>query len=199
MAEFLETFPEAEGLRQELDEYVARLTHDLSGAQFPNTEEGKYLVYLLVTYARSHMIVSDLIAVGDLVDAATLTRRQMEVMSRLHEVRATPDLATLMRKTPNVGRPQTQVRRMYGEYTGIAHASNPVNMQLFGRGVDSELVALYPRFTEHAYVSLQHLALLVLELWVWATTHFEELGLRLDREWHEAWLQQATPRLGRVP
>lgn len=195
MKEFEEGSTVAGDLQRECDEYVAKVALDLSGAAFPATEEGKYLVYLLTTFTRSQMIASDLMVFGDLVDAVTIMRRQMEVLSRLAEVREAPDLEKLIRQTPNVKHLKTNLNRIYGAYSGVAHGSDPVNVQLLGTGTDSPLVAMYPRFTEHGYVTLHNLAMLVLEYWNWIDTHAESLDLPLDRDTHEQWLQSAAPLL----
>lgn len=182
-------------LQRECDEYVAKVAMDLSSVMFPATEESKYLVYLITTFTRSQMIASDLLVSGDLVDAATVMRRQMEVVSRLSEVREAPSLEKLIRRTPNVKHLRTNLKRLYGTYSGIAHGSDPADVRLLGRGTDSPFVALYPRFTEHGYVALHNLAMLTLEYWNWIDTHAETLGLPLDRDAHEQWLQSAAPLL----
>lgn len=186
---------EAADLRNELDEYVAHLMFELSGVVWPPGNKSDYLIYLLVTFARSHMIASDLIAGADLIDGAVILRRQMEVMSRLYEVGEAPDIATLLQRTPNVRNLRSNLRRLYGSYSAIAHASDPRNGDLLGNGVNSDLVALYPRFTKNAYVALQHLGLLVIELWTWLEEHAEVLQLPVDQDWGQEWLERTAPLL----
>ncbi|WP_121258974.1 hypothetical protein [Nocardioides ferulae] len=199
--EFEETDPAYAARLSATDEYVAHLIYSLSGNTMVENETERYLHYLLVTFVRGHFHVTHFARSGELLEGGVLFRRQMEVLARLHEVRATPDLAALLRKTPNVGRLQTNLNRLYGSYSAIAHGSDTREGDLLGTpfGEDhGDAYPVFPRFTRHAYVLVGHVIFSVLELHFWLLEHADDLGWPIDKEWVEDWWTQNVTELVRL-
>jgi hypothetical protein len=60
-----------------------------------------YQLLLICSYVQSHFLINDLIMNGQYIDSITLIRKQLEILTRLHELDAKP-LLKLEKKTPNV-------------------------------------------------------------------------------------------------
>lgn len=201
MKEFEETDPAYAALLSAADEYVAHLIYSLSGNTMVENETERYLHYLLVTFVRGHFNVTHFARSGELLEGGVLFRRQMEVLARLHEVRATPDLASLLRRTPNVGGLQTNLNRLYGSYSAIAHGSDTREGDLLGTpfGEDhGDAYPVFPCFTRHAYVLVCHVVFSVLELHFWLLEHADDLGWPIDKDWVEAWWTRNATELMRL-
>lgn len=193
--------PDYPRLLDALDEYVAHLVYSLSGKTLVRDKTDRYLNYMLVTLVRGHFNVSQFTRQGELVDAGVLFRRQMEVLARLNEVRSAPDLERLLRKTPNVGKLQGNLKRLYDEYSAIAHGSDTQQGDLLGTPFNEEFEGAYPvfpRFSRHAYVLVGHVAFSIMELHAWLKEHAEDVGWPLDEEWFDAWWSEHAEELMRL-
>ncbi|MCG2624680.1 hypothetical protein LVY72_22580 [Arthrobacter sp. I2-34] len=192
-AAFDEELPEAEDLRINLDEFVTRTAYKLSGFNASSVKNGGYLTYLLYTFVRTHMVVSELVQCGDLLEAATLQRKQMETIARLHEVAKTESVEELLRRTPNVKHLKSNLRTLYGLYSEVAHSASDSYFYLLSRGENSPFLSLFPKHSHNSYISLTHVALGVTELYFWMRENAEELGLPYDSEYAEAWASHIFP------
>lgn len=152
-----------------INELVASMTLFASGKRFREIDNGLYLADLMVSFCRSHFIASDLILGGELVEAAVIVRKQMELLARLNELSAGLDIDKLVRRTPNIKHLKTGLNRLYSEYSEISHSASPKVMQILGRKdlEEGSFTPVYPEFQENAYVSMQHLVMSALEYYVW--------------------------------
>lgn len=152
-----------------INELVASMTLFASGKRFREIDNGLYLADLMVSFCRSHFIASDLILGGELVEAAVIVRKQMELLARLNELSAGLDIDKLVRRTPNIKHLKTGLNRLYSEYSEISHSASPKVMQILGRKdlEEGTFTPVYPEFQENAYVSMQHLVMSALEYYVW--------------------------------
>ena len=88
----------------------------------------------MISYVRTHFIVTDLILNGDLVEAVTLIRKQLESVARLNELDQRP-LHKLEGKTPNIRMFfEHGGGEMYGHLSEVAHFSKPRVSELM-RGI----------------------------------------------------------------
>lgn len=151
------------------NELIASLTFFISGKNLREIENGLYKGDLIVSFCRTHFIISDLLLGGELVDGATLIRKQIELLGRLNELSNGIDFEKLIKKTPNVKNLKTGMRKIYSTYSEIAHSASPTIMQLIGSTeVDGRTyTTLYPEFQENSYVELQHQTLCALEFYNW--------------------------------
>ncbi len=158
------------------NELVASLTLSISGESFTGAKGGPYVSDLMASFCRSHFIACDLIVGGELIEADVLIRKQMELLARLNEISSGFDLDKLEKRTPNVRHLKTALKKLYGDYSEIAHSASPKVMQILG-GTKSEngtYTLLYPEFRENAYVSMQHLVMTALEYYVWCSSYLVE-------------------------
>ena len=169
-----------------INELVASMTLFVSGKSFREIENGLYIADLMVSFCRSHFIASDLILGGELVDAAVIVRKQMELLARVNELSAGLDVEKLVKRTPNIKHLKTGLNRLYSEYSEISHSASPKAMQLLGRKELKEgtFTPVYPEFQENAYVSMQHLVMTSLEYYVWCANflidNFPEYDITYD-------------------
>lgn len=152
-----------------INELVASITLFVSGKSFREIDNGLYLADLMVSFCRSHFIALELVLGGELVEAAVIVRKQMELLARLNELSAGLDIDKLVRKTPNIKHLKTGLNRLYSEYSEISHSASPKVLQILGRKELEEgtFTTVYPEFQENAYVSMQHLVMTALEYYVW--------------------------------
>lgn len=193
--------PDYADLLDATDEYVAHVVYNLSGKTIVVSEFDRYLNYLLVTFARGHFNVSQFTRSGELIEAGALFRRQMEVLARINEARNRPDLERLLRKTPNVGSLRGSIKRLYGQYSAIAHGSDTCQMELLGTPFSEAFersLPVFPRFSRHAYVLVGHVAFSIVELHAWLEEHAEGLGWPHDEEWFDEWWNEHAPEMARL-
>lgn len=181
-ATFLKKHPEAAPLILLQSEYIAGVVLGLSGRNFSMMNNGLYIGDLIVSFTRTHFIAVELIGQGDLIDAAVLLRKQIELLARLHELVKADGIEHLLRRTPNIKDLGEQIRRLYSVYSEVAHSSNPIHLQLLGRITveDREYTPLYPVFDENALVTLRHQVLIVVEFHVWLHPYLRSVATDLD-------------------
>jgi len=186
--DFLSYDGETNNLVIHINELVASLTLFFSGKNLRKIENGLYYGDLVVSYCRSHFIISDLLVGGELVEAGTLIRKQMELLSRLNELSKGVEVEKLIKKTPNLKNLKSEIRRFYSDYSEIAHSASPEIMQLLGsKDIDDKTyTVLYPEFQENSFVVLQHHAGCSFEFYIWCvnflTDNFQEYDDSTDTD-----------------
>jgi hypothetical protein len=131
--EFVDLHPNLLQLVAAANEYLACCMLSLSGKDFRQVPHGSYVSGLIVSYVRTHFITIDFLGQGELIEAAVLSRKQMELLARLHELSANGCLENLIRRTPNVRILTTKLRRLYSDYSEIAHSANPIHLEQLGQ------------------------------------------------------------------
>jgi hypothetical protein len=123
-------------------------------AKVENTDEGiSYQIGLSASFIRTHYITLDHILNGDLIEAVTLTRKQLESLTRMFELDSKP-LAKLSGKVPNISNNRNKnVGKLYGEMSEIAHFASPRVAELLHVLEDGPFVgpSLYPRYSEQSH------------------------------------------------
>jgi hypothetical protein len=128
--------------------------------------------------------VTDLILNGDLIEAVTLIRKQLESLARLHELDHKP-LNKLQGETPNVGMFfRHGGGEMYGRLSEVAHFSKPRVSELMHVIQDGERIgpSLHPVFTEHSFACLDMHHFVAIYFLVWVTEKLNEWYPATDRE-----------------
>jgi hypothetical protein len=168
--DFLTKRPRANLLVATATELVANLTYFSTDKDIRPIKNGHYINDLIASFCRSQFAAADFVIYGELVEAATIIRKQMELLARLKELSAGEALEDLIGDTPNVRHLMPNLRKLYGEYSAIAHSSTPQKLQLLGEVEKDGLTytPLYPLFDENAYVALNHLIILTFEFALWA-------------------------------
>jgi len=174
-------------------EYVVRTMFVMSGKNVTHIKGGLYISKLVVSFVRTHFIAIDLALQGELVEAATLVRKQLELLARLNELIKVEDVDSLLKRTPNLSSLRTRVKALYGSYSEIAHSSTTGPLQLLGRTeVDGAVMTnLYPEYSDYALTCLQHIALCVFEYFLWADKFFTENFHDYDATWASDWASHA--------
>ncbi|MEN9465478.1 MAG: hypothetical protein RL217_1659 [Pseudomonadota bacterium] len=166
----------------------------MSGKDICDIKHGHYIAKLIVSFVRTHFIVIDLTIHSELVEAATLTRKQLELLARLNELRKAESVEDILKRTPNMSSLQTKIKALYGSLSEITHSATPQPLELLG-SVDVQngsMTPVYPEFSEHAYTSLSHIALSVLEYFFWADKFFIENFKDYDTLWSSEWILRAA-------
>jgi hypothetical protein len=176
-AAFFANNSKAADLLDAMSELVSATTLFLSGKDLSATSQRLYLSDLLVSFCRSHFIAADLVVHTELIEAATLIRKQMELMARVQELSKSMTIEELLRRTPNVRHLASQLRRLYDEYSRIAHSADPETLRLLGttHSEGRSYTPVYPEFDPNAYVALNHLG--------WLCVEFDASTTALYAEW----------------
>jgi hypothetical protein len=112
-------------LRILVDGQIGLFAEDLTRKVETVTTSVSYQIGLSASFIRTHFLVGDFILDGDLVEAIVLTRKQLESLSRLHELDSKP-LEKLAGKVPNIKNVlKGEAGRMYGDLSEVAHFSTP--------------------------------------------------------------------------
>lgn len=156
-------------LRISIDGLLAQLASNMT-KKIENTDnKTSYQISLVTSYIRSHYLINDMILDGDVVEATTLIRKQLESLTRIHELDANP-LAKLLKKTPNVINCFKSVgKKIYPHLSEIAHFATPRVGELLHVVEDGELVgpSLHPRYTKSAHGSFDLQALVSIYFLFW--------------------------------
>lgn len=166
--DFLRLNPNANDLVAISGELVSSIVLFLSGKCIRDISNGLYIGDLIISFCRSHFISVDLILGGELVEASVILRKQMELIARLNECMENVDIESLIKRTPNVKHLKTKIKRLYSDYSEIAHSASPNSISILGR-IEHEgnnFTPVYPIFEKNSYVALQHLTLLVFEFYL---------------------------------
>jgi hypothetical protein len=131
-----------------------------------------------------------LILNGDLIEAVTLVRKQLECIARLHELDKKP-LKKLDGRTPNVGAFfRHGGGEMYGRLSEVAHFSKPRVSELMRVIEDGERIgpSLHPAFTEHSFACLDMHHFVAIYFLAWITAKLPEWYPGLDCAGNQALL-----------
>lgn len=148
-----------------IDGLLGRMSNQLIQTFENPTEKNSYQLSLVASFLRSHFLINDLIIDGDLIEAVTLVRKQLEMLTRMHEIDDKPILK-LLKKTPNVINIFGPAgKKLYPTLSEIAHFATPRVGDLinFHSKKDNRsgpgLVPFYNEdsivcYNQHAYVSI---------------------------------------------
>lgn len=157
-------------VRSMIDGLMVRLANRMSNEVKGTNEKISYQIGLITSYVRTHFIINDLILGGDLIEASTLTRKQLESLTRLYEIDDKP-LQKLLRKTPNVINAFKRVgKQAYPHLSEIAHFASPRPAELLhvvepGDGLVGP--SMFPLYSEHSHGCYDLQALISLYFLYW--------------------------------
>ena len=123
-------------------------------------ENEVYRLKLIVSFIRTHYVISDLVKYSENIEAVVLLRKQLELLCRFKELEKQPSVS-LHGKTPNIKHIEN-CGVLYGVLSEISHSSKEETLSLLGEYVSDDAVSysLLPVFTKHTittfsnYVSL---------------------------------------------
>lgn len=153
-ATFLEKESNEENiLRILVDGLIAHLAKGLTELISRTDKKISYQIGLSSSFIRTHYLVIDCVFNGDLIEAIVLSRKQLEILARLHEIDAKP-LNKLFKKTPDISNIlQGESGRMYGDMSEVAHFSTPRVAELLHIFDNGQMIgpSLRPQYTEQSH------------------------------------------------
>ena len=156
-------------LRISIDGLLAQLASNMKNKIENTDDKTSYQISLVTSYIRSHYLINDMILDGDIIEATTLIRKQLESLTRIHELDTNP-LAKLLKKTPNVINCFKSVgKKIYPHLSEIAHFATPRVGELHHVVEDGDQVgpSLHPRYTKSAHGSFDLQALVSIYFLFW--------------------------------
>ena len=156
----LENYKENEGDALSSFRFLLDATMSYVSLQFREkieniTEKQSYQLTISLSVIQSHFIINDLILGGNIIEASTLTRKQLENLTRLHELEKTP-LAKLLKKTPNVYNTFRKfAKKIYTDLSEVAHFGTPRVSALMGHSESSDGRVGPPLFPEYSQQSIE--------------------------------------------
>ena len=139
-------------LRILIDGLIAKLANTITTKIETVDEKQSYQIGLITSFVRTHYLISDMVMCGDLIEAQTLIRKQLESLTRMHELDSKP-LLKLLRKTPNVINVfQRAGKAVYPQLSEVAHFGTPRVAEFLHIFETEEINAphLLPAFNKYA-------------------------------------------------
>jgi len=170
-------------LRISIDGLIAQLANNMTDKIEETDEKVSYQISLVTSYVRSHFIINDMILDGDIVEATTLIRKQLESLTRMNELDSKP-LLKLLKKTPNVincfKRPG---KKIYPHLSEVAHFATPRVGELLHVVEDGELVgpSLHPQYVKAAHGCFDLQALVTIYFLFWFIDKQESWYPEIDK------------------
>ncbi len=123
-------------IRGYINAYFTQTTDSLQGITVAETNL-QYQLLLLISFMRTHYVVYELIFLCSNVEAATLARKQIELLSRIKELKHR-NADELKKKVPNV-RCLEYFKIEYGLLSEIAHSSSCDSLDFLGYNMDDDI------------------------------------------------------------
>lgn len=128
-------------------------------------ENISYQIGICASFLRTHFLINKLIMGGDIIEATTLIRKQLEAATRFSELE-TKEIQKLTKRTPNVNNESKGVTKdLYSKLSEIAHSGSLDVTLLIARIDSNENIStanIFPFFSKdslecykfHAYVAM---------------------------------------------
>ena len=119
------------------------------------SEKQSYQLTICLSVIQSHFIINDLILGGNIIEASTLIRKQLENLTRLDELDKAP-LAKLLKKTPNVYNTLKKFgKKIYTDLSEVAHFGTPRVSTLMGLSEFTDGRVGPPLFPDYSQQSIE--------------------------------------------
>ena len=93
-------YPEYENIVNKMTDFFTMITEKLDGNEIAD-EKLQYKLLLVVSFMRTHYVVNELIIYSEIIEAATLMRKQLELIARMEEIDVS-ELEKLDKKVPQI-------------------------------------------------------------------------------------------------
>lgn len=140
-------------IRVSIDGLIASLIKETENKIDIVDEKISFKLTLISSYVRTHFLINDFLLNGDLVEASTLMRKQLETVARLNELDKKA-LQQLLKKSPNVKNALNgESAKIYGLLSEIAHPASHRIGELLSVIEDGEKIGVsnIPQYSEHAH------------------------------------------------
>lgn len=161
LSDFRSACPNVDKMIHYMDCFMTLVSERLLTYHVGAFEENEvYRLKLIVSFIRTHYVISDLVKCSENIEAVVLLRKQLELLCRFKELEKQPSVS-LHGKTPNIKHIEN-CGVLYGVLSEISHSSKEETLSLLGEYVSDDAVSysLLPVFTKHTittfsnYVSL---------------------------------------------
>lgn len=130
--EFDKAIPNGILLMNEMEKYLCSLFERLGQINVTG-EKDQHRLPLIVSFIRTHMMIDELLHYCENIEAATLVRKQLELLARYKETENMDELkiAIKMKKVPQISKIENG-GVMYGMLSEIAHSAKSETYTLLG-------------------------------------------------------------------
>lgn len=149
-----EDYPEVNVIMTKMLEFFTLISNKLAGLEFADEKE-QYKVLLIISFMRTHFVINELILYSEIIEAATLMRKQLELIARLKEIDIV-ELEKLNKKVPQM-KHVPWMKEYYGIWSQVAHNASFDSLDLLGYYMDDEVHKRYyaqPTYTENTIETL---------------------------------------------
>ena len=149
-----EEYPGYENIVNKMTDFFTMVTEKLDGIEIAD-EKQQYKLLLAVSFMRTHYVVNELIAYSEVIEAATLMRKQLELIARMKEIDVS-ELKRIYKKVPQI-KHVPMMKECYGIWSQVAHNANIDSLDLLGYNFDDEThkrFYVHPTYTENTISSL---------------------------------------------
>lgn len=147
-------YPEYENIVNKMTDFFTMITEKLDGNEIAD-EKLQYKLLLVVSFMRTHYVVNELIIYSEIIEAATLMRKQLELIARMEEIDVS-ELEKLDKKVPQI-KYVPLMKEYYGLWSQVAHNANVNSLDLLGYKFDDEIHKRFyvqPTYTENTIATL---------------------------------------------
>lgn len=137
------------------------------------TEKVSYQIGVCASYIRTHFIINTLIENGDILEASTLIRKQLESIARLLELRTDKSITKLSSRTPNVNQIfNKRLKDVYQILSDISHSGkkdiyNLISIEDVDNGIaKANIYPMYSNDSLQCYKFHCYIALIFLEVYI---------------------------------
>ena len=129
---FDKSIPTGKALMEEMEDYLERLYSRLSEISLTGEKEHHRLP-LIISFVQTHFVIDELLRCCENIEAATLVRKQLEVLARYKETENLPKFKKAIeeKKVPQMKNVEN-AGVMYGMLSEIAHSAKPETYTLLG-------------------------------------------------------------------
>lgn len=149
-----EDYPEVNVIMTKMLEFFTLISNKLAGLEFADEKE-QYKVLLIISFMRTHHVINELIVFSEIIEAATLMRKQLELIARFEEIDDF-ELEQLHKKVPQM-KYVPWMKKYYGLWSQVAHNASVDSLDLLGYNMDDEIHKRYyaqPTYTENTIETL---------------------------------------------
>lgn len=149
-----EDYPEYENIVNKMTDFFTMITEKLDSVEIAD-KKLQYKLLLVVSFMRTHYVVNELIMYSEIIEAATLMRKQLELIARMEEIDIS-ELEKLDKKVPQM-KHVPLMKEYYGLWSIVAHNANIDSLDLLGYNFDDEIHKRFyvqPTYTENTIQTL---------------------------------------------
>lgn len=157
LSDFRLDCPNIDKMIHYMDCFMTLVSERLLSHHVGASEENEvHRLKLIVSFIRTHYVISDLVKYSENIEAVVLLRKQLELLGRFKELEKQPSIS-LHGKTPNIKHIEN-CGALYGVLSEISHSSKEETLSLLGEYVSDNSVSysLLPVFTKHTIITFSN-------------------------------------------